>query len=87
MAHQESSQVGNRRAFLRVMAGAATDGEATEAYRELLEQFGPTEFLGYIDYEAKARILEATDSAHLAGRGGRASRRGPTLPNPWRDQR
>ena len=24
MAHQESSQVGNRRAFLRVMAGAAT---------------------------------------------------------------
>ncbi|MBV9041004.1 MAG: alanine--tRNA ligase [Acidimicrobiia bacterium] len=41
-------------------AGTETDGEATEAYRELLEQFGPTEFVGYTDYEAKGRILAAT---------------------------
>jgi alanyl-tRNA synthetase len=41
-------------------AGAETDGETTEAYRELLEQFGPTEFVGYADYEAKGRILAAT---------------------------
>jgi len=41
-------------------AGADTDSEATEAYRELLEQFGPTEFVGYTDYEAKARIIAAT---------------------------
>jgi len=41
-------------------AGAETDGEATEAYRELLQQFGPTEFVGYADYEAKGRVLEAT---------------------------
>jgi alanyl-tRNA synthetase len=41
-------------------AGAGTDGEVTEAYRELLEQFGPTEFVGYTDYEAKGRVLEAT---------------------------
>ncbi|MBV8234331.1 MAG: alanine--tRNA ligase, partial [Acidimicrobiia bacterium] len=40
-------------------AGGEADGEATEAYRALLEQFGPTEFLGYRDYEAKGRILEA----------------------------
>ena len=44
----------------KARAGGETDGEATEAYRELLEQFGPTEFLGYTDYEAKGRILEAT---------------------------
>jgi alanyl-tRNA synthetase len=41
-------------------AGAETDGQATEGYRELLEQFGPTEFVGYTDYEAKGRILAAT---------------------------
>src|SRR5438270_12742880 len=37
--------------------GHEADGEATEAYRELLAQFGPTEFVGYTDYEAKARVL------------------------------
>src|SRR5438270_463858 len=37
--------------------GHEADGETTEAYRELLEQFGPTEFVGYTDYEAKARVL------------------------------
>ncbi|MBV8161798.1 MAG: alanine--tRNA ligase, partial [Acidimicrobiia bacterium] len=40
-------------------AGAETDSEASESYRELLEQFGPTEFVGYSDYEAKGRILVA----------------------------
>src|SRR5438270_9342434 len=37
--------------------GHEADGEATEAYRELLAQFGPTEFVGYTDYESKARVL------------------------------
>jgi len=44
----------------KARTGTDTDGEATEAYRELLEQFGPTEFLGYTDYEAKGRILAAS---------------------------
>src|SRR5439155_25198747 len=52
----------------RARAAAATDAEATEAYRELLEQFGPTEFLGYTDYEAKGRILEATDDELILDR-------------------
>src|SRR4051812_18462664 len=43
----------------KARAGAESDGESTEAYRELLEQFGPTEFLGYSDYEAKGRVLAA----------------------------
>ena len=52
----------------KARAGAETDGEATEAYRELLEQFGPTEFLGYTDYEAKGRILEASDDELILDR-------------------
>jgi alanyl-tRNA synthetase len=44
----------------RARPGAETDGESTEAYRDLLEQFGPTEFVGYTDYEAKGRVLAAT---------------------------
>jgi alanyl-tRNA synthetase len=46
----------------KARAGAETDGDATEAYRELLEQFGPTEFVGYTDYEAKGRILAADEN-------------------------
>ena len=41
----------------KARGAAGADGEATETYRELLEQFGPTEFVGYSDYEAKARVL------------------------------
>ncbi|MBV9410999.1 MAG: alanine--tRNA ligase, partial [Acidimicrobiia bacterium] len=52
----------------KARAGTDTDGEATEAYRELLEQFGPTEFLGYSDYEAKGRILAATDDELILDR-------------------
>jgi alanyl-tRNA synthetase len=48
--------------------GTETDGDATEAYRELLEQFGPTEFLGYADYEAKGRILAASDTELILDR-------------------
>jgi alanyl-tRNA synthetase len=46
----------------KARAGAETDGDATEAYRELLEQFGPTEFVGYTDYEAKGRILAGDEN-------------------------
>src|SRR4029077_11689461 len=28
-----------------------------DAYRELVEQFGTTDFVGYTDYEATARVL------------------------------
>jgi alanyl-tRNA synthetase len=52
----------------KARAGAESDGEATEGYRELLEQFGPTEFLGYSDYEAKGRILAATQDELILDR-------------------
>ncbi len=33
------------------------DGEQLEAYREIVEQFGVTEFLGYTDDETQSRVL------------------------------
>ena len=35
------------------------DDAAAARYRELLEQFGPTEFTGYAEEESKARVLSA----------------------------
>jgi len=37
--------------------GAAVDDERLEAYREIVEQFGTTEFVGYVDATAEARVL------------------------------
>jgi len=40
-------------------AATRSDEAATgaETYRELLDQFGPTEFVGYSEYESKGRVL------------------------------
>jgi alanyl-tRNA synthetase len=38
-------------------AGADADPERAAAYRELLEQFGTTEFTGYVEPESEARVL------------------------------
>ncbi len=35
----------------------ATDGDQTDIYRELSEQFGATEFVGYTDTAAESRVL------------------------------
>src|SRR5207244_10434217 len=35
----------------------ASGGHSTEDYREVLAQFGPTEFTGYQEYESKARVV------------------------------
>lgn len=37
--------------------GARTDDSLVEAYREVLEQFGTTTFVGYVDDESDARVL------------------------------
>ena len=37
--------------------GAATDGDRLDAYREIVEQFGITEFLGYTDDSTESRLL------------------------------
>jgi alanyl-tRNA synthetase len=36
---------------------AATDEGASTRFRELIEQFGPTEFTGYVEDESNARVL------------------------------
>src|SRR5205807_6988467 len=41
----------------------ATDG-AVDAYREVLDQFGTTEFTGYQEYETKARVLAVVPAGH-----------------------
>src|SRR5438067_1511403 len=64
----EAAMADQRDRARKARSGTATDGEATEAYRELLEQFGPTEFLGYTDYETKGRILAATDGELILDR-------------------
>jgi alanyl-tRNA synthetase len=40
---------------------ADTADTGTDAYRELLDQFGSTEFVGYSEYESKARVLAVLD--------------------------
>jgi alanyl-tRNA synthetase len=42
-------------------AGQEVDDAGSTAYGQLLEQFGPTEFVGYTDSEAKARVLAVND--------------------------
>ena len=42
--------------------GAGADPARVAAYRELLEQFGPTEFVGYSESETDARVLAVLDA-------------------------
>jgi alanyl-tRNA synthetase len=44
-------------------AGASDDPHSAAAYRDLLEQFGPTEFTGYVESESQARILAVLERA------------------------
>ena len=41
----------------------ATDDDQTDAYRELSEQFGATEFLGYVHNHAESRVLAVLPGA------------------------
>jgi alanyl-tRNA synthetase len=47
-------------------AGQGADPARQTAYRDLVEQFGPTEFLGYVEPESTARVL----AVHLSGPEG-----------------
>ena len=46
-----------RRRAKAARKGAATDGDRLDAYREIVEQFGITEFLGYTDDSTESRLL------------------------------
>jgi alanyl-tRNA synthetase len=53
----ETAMEEQRRRAREAQKQAGTTAESMEAYREVLEQFGTTEFVGYTDYEAKGRVL------------------------------
>ena len=46
-----------KRARAARKADGGTDDEAADAYRSILEEFGPTGFTGYSELETKARVL------------------------------
>ena len=54
--------------------GAGVDPARLAAYRELVEQFGTTEFTGYVEVESTARVL-----AVLEGPGGEGTDDGATV--------
>ncbi|HUQ62569.1 MAG TPA: alanine--tRNA ligase [Acidimicrobiales bacterium] len=43
--------------------GAETDPARAASYRDLLEQFGPTEFTGYVESESQARVVAVLEQA------------------------
>ncbi|MFM2070986.1 MAG: alanine--tRNA ligase [Actinomycetota bacterium] len=43
--------------------GAAVDDDRLDAYREVVEQFGITEFLGYTDTSTESRVLAVVEGA------------------------
>ena len=56
----ETAMEEQRRRAREARQQAGTTAESMDAYREILEQFGTTEFVGYTDYEAKGRVLAVT---------------------------
>jgi alanyl-tRNA synthetase len=54
----------------RAREGAKGDAHAEiDSYRELLDEFGTTEFTGYVEYETKARVLAVLSAPGDAGEG------------------
>src|SRR5437588_361412 len=56
----ETAMEEQRRRAREARQQTGTTAESMDAYREILEQFGTTEFVGYTDYEAKGRVLAVT---------------------------
>jgi alanyl-tRNA synthetase len=60
-----------RRRARQAQAGTAgADPERTSSYRELYDQFGPTEFTGYEEQESAGRLLAVLETAGDAGGNG-----------------
>jgi alanyl-tRNA synthetase len=57
LAGFESEMDQQRRRAREAATRSDEAGTGAETYRELLDQFGPTEFVGYSEYESKARVL------------------------------
>ena len=57
LAGFESAMAEQRRRGKDARKGVEGDGEPLEEYREVVEQFGATEFTGYQETESKARVL------------------------------
>ena len=52
--------------------GGGPDPARVAAYRDLVEQFGPTEFTGYAECESKARVLAVLEGSPGGEEGGAA---------------
>jgi alanyl-tRNA synthetase len=53
----EAAMEAQRARARAAQSGQAADPERAGTYRELLEQFGPTEFTGYVEPESRGRVL------------------------------
>ena len=78
----EEMEAQRRRAREAQSGGAAAPTERVSSYRDLYEQFGPTEFTGYEEEESTGRVLAVLDP-NGAGPSGpnRAGDAGPSGPN------
>ncbi|HUP70004.1 MAG TPA: alanine--tRNA ligase [Acidimicrobiales bacterium] len=68
----ETAMAAQRQRARQATAGRTEGAANAEAYRELLEQFGTTEFTGYAEYETKARVLAVLPGATAASPGAAA---------------
>jgi alanyl-tRNA synthetase len=59
---EESMQEQRRRAKEDRKAASGGNAVPTEVYRDILDEFGTTEFTGYAEYESKARVLAVVDA-------------------------
>ncbi len=69
MAGFEQAMAEQRRRAKEARKGAVGDAARADAYRELVEQFGTTEFTGYVDVESPARVLAVFERPDGGGKG------------------
>ncbi|MBK9178383.1 MAG: alanine--tRNA ligase [Acidimicrobiales bacterium] len=69
MAGFERAMAEQRRRAKDARKGGAGDAARADAYRELVEQFGTTEFTGYTEVTSPARVLAVLEAPD-AGEGG-----------------
>ncbi|MEM9748470.1 MAG: alanine--tRNA ligase [Actinomycetota bacterium] len=64
-----TTEMDAQRERAKAAAKGAVDDATLDGYREVVEQFGVTEFLGYTDVETESRVLAVIDAAPGAADG------------------
>jgi len=64
-----AAEMAQQRERAKAAQKGAGDGENLDAYRDVVEQFGVTEFLGYTDDTTEGRVLAVIDVADPDGAG------------------